>query len=126
MLDPVVYGNHDIRIAGHLIHQAQIYHNIFISIQHKYMYISGFYIRSAENCHSAEWGNRVSWAGWQWLIKTAPPESHLLVNQCTQYSHRQAENMFTSPTRLGLSTASALMQEIDGLLQNADLLPLNN
>lgn len=34
--------------------------------------------------------------------------------------------MFTCPTRLGLSTASALMQEIDGLLQNTDLLPLNN
>ncbi|WP_370386520.1 hypothetical protein [Snodgrassella alvi] len=49
-----------------------------------------------------------------------------MVNQCTQYSHRQAENMFTCPTRLGLSTASALMQEIDGVLQNADLLPLNN
>ncbi|MGL4386925.1 MAG: hypothetical protein ACRCR8_05290 [Snodgrassella alvi] len=69
---------------------------------------------------------KLGFVGWQWLIKTAPPKSHLVVNQCTKYSHRQAENMFTCPIRLGLSTASALMQEIDGVLQNADLLPLNN
>ncbi len=34
--------------------------------------------------------------------------------------------MITCPTRLGLSAASALMQEIEAVLQNAGLLPLNN
>lgn len=125
-LDPVGCGNHDIRIAGHLMRQAQIYHNIPAPVANKWMNIRGFHIRLAENRFSAEWENWVSWAGGQWLIKTAPPESHLLVNQCTPYSHRQAENMFTCPTRLGLSAASALMQEIEAVLQNAGLPPLNN
>lgn len=122
-LDPVGYGNHDVRVVSHLMRQAQIYSYEPIPITENWINIRGFHIRLSQKQYSKAWENWVSWAGGQWLITNSQPESHLLANEATTLGHHNGEKMFNYPTSLGYSADKALQKEISAILQQFSVIP---
>lgn len=111
-LDPVGTGNHEVSFISPLMKKAQIYRHEPMPIAKNWFNVQARHIDVAKKQMVGLLEDWVAWAGGQWLINQHYSMVGQQVCEKTNFSHKEALEMFTYRTKLGHSPHEYLLDAV--------------